>query len=103
MKVFNLITCADVEGRTTKTLGIFTNRSDACAVFNTGLVYGFTKADSCILEVEVHEDLVSFVATQPHMSAGDVVRLVGADKALEVARQRALNKLTPEDRAALGL
>ena len=104
MKAYTVITCADQDGRSVKVLGIFANYTDAKAVFKAGLCYGFTKPEQAISEIEVHESLVAFVVHKPRMPERTVRRLLGPGFAVpELRRARALAKLSPEDRAALGL
>lgn len=103
MKAYKLITCIDDEGRHSRTVGIFLNRDDALKLFDNGAVYGFSDPKYCLFEIEVFEDLISFVADYTDFSKKQIAALIGDDKTAEVLRTRALNKLTPEERAALGV
>ena len=105
MKIVELRGYADCEGRTVKTLGYFTNSDDAEKVRASGLggIGAPVTPDVAFRGVQVHTNLIEFVAANPNLSAKVLNQLLDPADAQAVYRQRALNKLTPEERRALGV
>jgi hypothetical protein len=99
--VYRLNVPSDIEGRSMCTVGYFANHSDAVAIAKTGYknsLHGYSPTDTYgITEINVHENIGAFLAVNPTAPLP-----IGADAGL-IAKQRALAKLSPEDRKALGL
>lgn len=105
LTVYELKVAADCEGRSTHAVGLFMDRDDALAVHATGYLNqgmgGPGDPKYATTEKQVFPNVQSFVDAHPDMSPSIVKDLLGPDVAVVALRDRALAKLTPEERDAL--